>query len=299
VIPSVGRKEVLHETLLSLARQSLPPRRVIVSVPGFEHVEESSRALPFVECVLSPRGMTAQRNTGVRHLPAETELVAFFDDDVELAHDFLAAVSRAFQQNPGVVLLGANVVADGATRSGGLKRDEALRLFRDDDFAQQQQQKNAPAISPVAPMRAAYGCGMIVRRGVLDHVKFDEKLPLYSWLEDVDFSVRCAAFGQLARCDSARLVHLAVSRGRTSGQRFGFSQIMNPFYLWRKGTLDSFTRVVSSFWLKALAANFAGAFLPNKNRGAIDRRGRLLGNLLALGFIALGRNDPEHILRMK
>ena len=81
----------------------------------------------------------------------------------------------------------------------------------------------------------------LVRQHALD---FDERLPLYGWLEDVDFSRQLARFGRVVRSDATRGVHLGTKLGRSLGVPLGYSQIANPFYLMCKGTMG---------WSRALA----------------------------------------------
>ena len=89
-------------------------------------------------------------------------------------------------------------------------------------------------------------------------------------------------------------VHLGIKSGRVSGKRFGYSQIANPVYLIRKGTipaafaLDSDRRAT---WL----ANVVRSVWPEPH---IDRRGRLRGNILASAHLLSGRIEPEHILEL-
>src|SRR5690606_25207242 len=59
----------------------------------------------------------------------------------------------------------------------------------------------------------AYGCNMTVRRLVAEEVRFDERLKLYAWLEDADFSRRCLKYGLCAQVLGARLVHLRATTG--------------------------------------------------------------------------------------
>src|SRR6266702_4434472 len=90
-----------------------------------------------------------------------------------------------------------------------------------------------------------------------------------------------------------RGVHLGIKYGRTSGVRFGYSQIANPIYLIRKGTM-SWQHAKMLMW-RNLAANLVRSFHPEP---WIDRKGRLKGNLLALVDMAIGRISPHRILQL-
>ena len=80
-----------------------------------------------------------------------------------------------------------------------------------------------------------HGLSPCTRSG--EGVRFDENLPLYGWAEDVDFCRQLATYGRIVENARTTGVHLGSNSGRTSGVCFGYSQIANPLYLWRKGTL--------------------------------------------------------------
>ncbi len=138
-----------------------------------------------------------------------------------------------------------------------------------------------------------YGCNMAVRLATVrdNALRFDEELPLYAWLEDVDFSRSIAPFGRIIRVESAKGVHLGVKSGRQRGVRLGYSQIANPCYLIAKGTCS---------WKKGLfhisrnfAANLYGTLRGEK---AVDRRARLIGNLKAMLDLVALRLAPSRAL---
>jgi GT2 family glycosyltransferase len=140
----------------------------------------------------------------------------------------------------------------------------------------------------------AYGCNMSIRMSAIGELRFDERLPLYGWQEDVDFTSQLRARGRVVRVNALRGVHLGVKAGRINGMRFGYSQVANPLYLIRKGTLP--TGFAMRLMIRNLAANLARSLWPESH---IDRRGRLRGNLLAISHLMIGRLEPEYILRMR
>jgi GT2 family glycosyltransferase len=123
-------------------------------------------------------------------------------------------------------------------------------------------------------------------------LRFDERLPLYGWQEDVDLSRRLAEFGQVVQIDAACGVHLGVKSGRGSGLRLGYSQVANPLYISGKRRGYPFRRAVTHI-ASNMAMNVARATWPEPY---VDRRGRLRGNLLALFDLTVGRMAPERIL---
>jgi hypothetical protein len=116
---------------------------------------------------------------------------------------------------------------------------------------------------------------------------------LYGWQEDIDFTSQLRRYGRVVGFNTIIGVHLGLKAGRVSGVRFGYSQIANPTYLISKGT------VPATFALDLMARNIAANLLRSLwPEPWIDRRGRLRGNLLAVGHLMMGRIEPEYILKI-
>jgi hypothetical protein len=119
---------------------------------------------------------------------------------------------------------------------------------------------------------------------------FDERLPLYGWLEDVDFSRQIARFGRIVSTEATRGVHLGVKLGRQPGVKLGYSQVANPLYLIGKGTMSP--RRALLLIARNLAANTLRSL---RAEPWVDRRGRLVGNCWAVLDLLTGRLDPRRI----
>jgi hypothetical protein len=115
-------------------------------------------------------------------------------------------------------------------------------------------------------------------------------LPLYGWLEDVDFSRQLARFGRVVSTDATRGVHLGVKQGRQRGVKLGYSQVANPLYLIGKGTMSP--RRALTLIARNLAANTVRSL---RAEPWVDRRGRLIGNVRAMLDLVTGRLDPRRI----
>jgi len=284
IISSVGRPAILHETLLSVSRQRRAPGQIILSVPDDADVAPETRRLAGLSVVHGGLGLTRQRNSGIAALARSVEVVAFIDDDVELHEAYLDRVVGTLRDRPDVVLVDGRVLADGPD----ISRSRARRIVASDDAPE-----NRPS-RDIGP-ELAYGCNMTVRRRVLARTRFDERLPLYGYMEDRDFAFECARLGRLARCEAATLVHLRPPGGRISARRLGFSQIMNPVYLWRKGNYLSWRNLA---WQvsRPLLTNTALALAPG--RTTRRRWSQLAGNCRAVAKILRGRIAPEDITRL-
>jgi GT2 family glycosyltransferase len=284
VICSVHRPEILSETVDSLVRtQSLPPREIIISVVNQEHVTEKTRAYPTVRVVTGSRqGTCVQRNVAAKLV--RTPYTLFLDDDVELASNYIESMEHLLYENEVAVAATGFLVVDGARGELGLDRGQArsyvLNYVRKQDNYDHENGQN-----------------LFVRTQVFHHVLFDENLPLYGWLEDLDFASNILRYGRIVMNAGTCWAHIGAPSGRTSGLRYGYSQIVNPFYLWKKNRKPGMHRVIFEHWLRYLASNGRRALI-NLRSDRTDSAGRLTGNIIALGHILTGRVDPTYILHL-
>ncbi|MGJ7511013.1 glycosyltransferase family 2 protein [Variovorax sp. GT1P44] len=285
-IATAGRRDVLADAVRFLARQSRRPDELLICPARPEDVDPACLdGFPCpVRIVSGSIGSSAQRNALIE--VSDADVMVFFDDDYLPAEDFVRETERLFAAHPGVVVATGKVLADGIL-GPGLTHEEAVRLLADTGL-----DPNPPSLSPAFN---AYGCNMAVRLApVRQHgIRFDERLPLYGWLEDVDFSRQLAPHGDIVQATSLRGVHLGTKRsGRSPGKRLGYSQVANRIYIMRKGHMTPLQALNGN--LKNIGANLLRSWRPEP---WVDRRGRLVGNALAVWDWVRGRVDPERILR--
>ena len=278
IVATRGRPGVVSATVRHLlATQTLKPNAVIVSCPDIADAGDLI-GHPGVTVVTGAAGLTTQRNTALLSLPEESEIVAFFDDDFLADKNWLAAAARAFRDDNQIVGFTGRVLADGVG-GPGIGFEEALRLV------ETAPPSNWTWIEPYSP----YGCNMAFRAEALGETRFDERLVLYGWLEDRDFAAALAKRGgRFVKSAEAFGVHMGVKSGRVSGDRFGYSQVVNPVYMLRKGTMSG--AMVANHIFCNMAMNFARAAWPEP---FVDRRGRVRGNLIAIADLLRGRLEPE------
>lgn len=281
IVATVGRAALTRATIDRLADQTRPADGVLVigAEPGDVAGVAEARTRP--EVVLAPRGSCSQRNRGLDMLEGRADIIVFLDDDYLPASDYFAGVEAFFAARPEIAGLTGTLIADGVN-GPGFSFAEAVAMLAAD---------RPPAARRIAPIGALYGCNMAVRAGMARGLRFDEALPLYGWQEDIDYSGTLKTRGELVHVSFARGVHMGTKGGRTSGKRLGYSQIVNPVYMVRKRTMPP--GMAAGLILRNLAANLARAAWPEP---WVDRRGRLAGNLLALGDVLRGRIDPRRIL---
>jgi GT2 family glycosyltransferase len=284
VVASTGRPRDLGQLIAHLSRQTLAPAKIVLSVVADRDLPEP---LPDgVQVVMGGKGLPAQRNRGLETVFDVADVVAFFDDDYVPSIRAVEGIAKLFDAYPDLIGANGRLLADGIN-TAGISYEEAAALVEEFD--------RAPAPPPQIERQigALYGCQMAYRLSAIREVRFDEQLPLYGWLEDLDFGVRLKGRGRMVRCDAFVGVHRGAKGGRTSGVRLGYSQVVNPIYLTRKGTLKGWYGR-RHIWRHFLA-NHVKAISPEP---WVDRAGRAKGNWLGLWELATGRAHPMRILEI-
>jgi GT2 family glycosyltransferase len=290
-LATAGRRAMMTETLRELERQTRAADIVVICPAGPDDVDEGMLgALNYpTRVVRGGRGLCVQRNAILDALTGEADVVVFFDDDFFPCRDFLEQLEGVFTDRPDAAMVTGRVLADGIT-SPGIAPDEARAVIA-------KAEPETPS-QRLRPVHNGYGCNMAARMAPIEQhgLRFDPALPLYGWLEDVDFSRRLAmaSGGKVLQSDACRGVHLGTKSGRLQGVRFGYSQIANPLYIARKKGVLTPVWVINQV-MRNVLANIAGQLKPEP---WIDRRGRLRGNIMATRDLIAGRMRPEKILEL-
>ena len=303
VVASSGRPRELGFLLERLARQTLAPTRIVLSVTRGADLPPLGRARRALEriggdesildVVSGERGSCTQRNLALDRLgglgPCEADaLTVFYDDDFVPSRRALEGIARSFAAHPRLVGCDGAVLADGAT-GPGIGHREAERIVDAHD--------RVLPVDPGVTLRPGlvglYGCNMAFSSGAITDLRFDERLAGYGWLEDIDFAnrvVQASPGTTLGTSTGFAGVHRGVKTARGAGRVLGYSQVANPVYLMRKGSMT--TRFGARIMARNVGANLRGSLHPEP---WVDRRGRLAGNLAGLRDLVLGRLDPGRV----
>ncbi|WP_395066908.1 glycosyltransferase family 2 protein [Paraburkholderia silvatlantica] len=274
-----GRAEILEPVVAFVDRQTVRPDLIIVSCVSDEDVGDLA-AGPGLVVLKGKPGLTAQRNHALNHVPEDVDVVIFLDDDFLMHGAWISEVLKAFASDPSIACVTGTVIADGIHGPGYSVEEGRAIVARAGDL---------PASMIVAPTGGPYGCNMAFRASSIAGLRFDERLVLYGWQEDRDFGGQIWNRGSLVvRINTALGVHLGVKRGRVSGCKLGYSQVINPLYLVKKRTMP--LRPALDHVMRNVVSNMVRSVAPEP---WIDRRGRLIGNLIGLWDFMRGRLTPE------
>jgi GT2 family glycosyltransferase len=285
IVASIRRAEEIGQLLTHLSAQSFPPSAIILSVEGLADLPCDLPA--GVEIVMGQKGLTRQRNRGLERALPRSDVVVFFDDDFIPEREALAGMAKLFEQAPDIVGATGLVLRDGV-KLGGISYEDAAATVR-------QHEAHDPVARPleISLTSELYGCNMAFRSDAIGALRFDESLPLYGWQEDVDFTGQIMRCGYTVKTNAFAGVHRGVNKGRTRGVPLGYSQMVNPVYLVRKGTMHP-TKALR-LMIKNFLANHGKLLRPEP---FIDRAGRCQGNWRGIFDLLRGRCDPEAVLTL-
>ncbi len=279
LVATRGRPAILHNLLRRLEAQTRVPDHVIV-VGADESDVAGVASSPARAVVLGPAGSARQRNEALRIADGRYGTLVFFDDDFVPSRFWLERAETWFSRRPDLAALTGTVLADGI-KTSGIPAAEADAMVSAQDRSSFSGNALIEGVGP-------YGCNMAFRASAIAGLRFDDRLPLYAWLEDSDFGAQVARRGMVARAEDLWGVHLGHKTGRGPGVKLGYSQMVNPVYLCRKGTLPP--GFSAKLMTKNIVANAVRSLAPEP---MIDRAGRLRGNLIGLGDLLRGRVTPE------
>lgn len=298
VIATKGRAKETEILLDYLSQQTLEPGHIFIvgseekDIAGL--AEHPLVAQQRVELLITSAGSCHQRNVGldslqpyIADLAEEDWFVTFFDDDFRPAPTWLAIAAKYMQQSSELIGVTGHVLADGVGSEFGFSEQDAKDYISGAKPCEQHW-SNTPEPQKFDGL---YGCNMAIRGNAANHTRFDENLPLYGWQEDYDYANRASSKGDLYLMPDCKGVHLGTSSGRTSGVRFGYSQIANPIYLAKKGSMP--WAVARKMMAKNIAANIFKTLTRVKIK---DYPGRLKGNIRAIIHLILWKLNPQRVL---
>jgi GT2 family glycosyltransferase len=227
VIPNYNGRPLLEEMLSSLQRQTLRPSSIVIvdDCSEDDSVEYLRTQWPLVRVVRFAHrsGVTAAMNACLE--AADGELVALFNNDMELAPDCLAELVAELARHPEIGSVTPKMLdfadrasLDGAGdvlnwRGGGRRRGHEERDLGQYDRAEE-------VFGPC-------GGAALYRRATLDAVGgFDEAY--FAYYEDIDWAFRAQLLG--FRC---RYVPRAILFHRGSATLGRGMSDFNGYHLWR------------------------------------------------------------------
>lgn len=266
VTPTFRRTEEVRGLLENISKQSVLPVEVIL-IDGATESEDSTETVvrntlthyPFkIKYIRSNGGTAIQRNRGID--AAQGEFIAFVDDDVRLAPEFLRNVLDVLQNDEnkkvgGVVGHRSNEYFDSnnSERWRWYRKLGLLKVFEPGryDFESGYPINNSmqPPFSGTRSVDFMTTACAVWRREVLDSgLRFDPFFRDYGVLEDAHFSLRAGRIWNLLQCGDAHCEELRSPNGRVSRRRIGYKSVANYYYVFRDISGPLTLRQQYRFW---------------------------------------------------
>jgi glycosyltransferase involved in cell wall biosynthesis len=234
IICTYARAEALKTLLSCLTVQTYRNFEVLVVDGSGENASVREAVLAFqaqhggaidLTIIQSQKGLTRQRNTGIRH--AKGDLLCFLDDDVTFNEHFLARTASVFERS-GLQDVGGLAAYDVLNYSSAISMRwrvrRSLRVIPNLEPGSIDRLGRAVPISFLKPFSGLKPIGhlggfcMIYRRLAISGLWFDEQLPTYGG-EDRDFSFRVGQRSRLLICGDLHVKHHHEQQSRDSDVR--------------------------------------------------------------------------------
>ena len=217
IICTYKRPEILFILLKSFENQSrLPETIILVGTTELDFsIAINNQIIKLrdkginVKKLFSPKGLTKQRNFGVNHLPTDTSIVCFLDDDILIPKNYIESISNNFINLPDAVGIGF-VTHDNLNRKNNISVWDTISMNN----------SVRPGILLKSGVNTGFdyhlkpymvdwlpGCSMNYKYNIFRDLNFDERRLDTCWGEDVDFSFRAKEFGNLYIVSISDLVH--------------------------------------------------------------------------------------------
>ncbi|MBI4355019.1 MAG: glycosyltransferase [Candidatus Omnitrophica bacterium] len=236
IIPTKDRPQPLTRLLASVRRQTRGPDQVIIVDSSAARTDDWVRRFgaqgPLRYLWTQPPSLVRQKNLGIAALDPGITLVAFLDDDLVLEDDTLEAM-LAFWAAAGSDVGGAGLVIPDARPHRGLWFKRPFGLDGRASGCVLRSGYNTPLRPAAQPYRVQWlsGGASVWRRDVVDAERFDEWFTGYSYLEDIDYSLRVGRRYQMVAVPSARVRHDTPMIAARQPFRLGRWEVTNRFYL--------------------------------------------------------------------
>ncbi|MDF1518742.1 MAG: glycosyltransferase [Lutibacter sp.] len=325
IICTYMRPNPLLKLLQSVKTQTLYPNEIII-VDGSVNQEtkemldqHSFENLRYFRVTVKDRGLTRQRNYGIKRTGNETDIVCFLDDDTVLESNYFEQLLNTFEMYPEALGAGGYInnetawekVAenevikidefsyDGWKRKDGSRFVMRKKLGLDSDwppgfsplFSHGRSVGFLPPSGKIYEVEQVMGGVAAFRKSVFDSFQFSTYFEGYGLYEDADFSLRVAKIGKLFINTAAKLSHFHNPSGRPNQYQYGKMVVRNGYYVWRIKNLNPSLKAKfkwHAITLLLMAIRFTNTFTTNKPKEAFTEA---LGR--KMGWLSLFFNAPK------
>ena len=309
------RPKPLLQLLQSVEKQTLYPDCILI-VDGSRDEQTkalfdqySFRNLQYFLVSENDRGLTKQRNYGVKRVDESTEIVCFLDDDTVLEVTYFEELISTYHKYPEALGVGGYInnevnwtkvedhdkptikefFFDGWKRKDGTRFVLRKRLGLDSDQSPGflPEFSNGRSIGFLPPSGKIYEVEQLMggvssfKKTVFNEFNFSTFFEGYGLYEDADFTLRVSKVGKLYINTKAQLGHYHNHSGRPNQYQYGKMVVRNGWYVWRvkfpKPSIKARLKWNAIVLLLAFI-RFSNIFTTGKKQEALtESLGRLIG----------------------
>lgn len=258
VIPTRDRPEDLSELLNSIATQDKAPLEIIIvddSSSGSSRsiVTSFSKIFNSINCVLkyvkgTSEGLPSARNLGIA--ASEGDAVFFLDDDTILYPNIISCIENFFLKHPEALGVQTEIVSLNGQNGNELpvltKTLYKAMMLGYYDLNKMLVRRSGSSVFPsvvtkVIPAQRLSGCCCCYRRVVFKDHKFDTKLKLWGFMEDLDFSYRVYKNNphSLYVIPYSKIIHKTSKKARMPNRNIIFMTTTYWVYIFFKDIFDA------------------------------------------------------------
>lgn len=321
IICTYMRPKPLLDLLQSVRMQTVYPNEILIVDGSLDTATKTmldEKAFENLKYFLVPdneRGLTRQRNFGIKHTAAEAEIICFLDDDTILDSAYFEEIIRTYTLFPEALGVGGYIsnedtweqtaadyipntkeyFYDGWKKVDGSRFVIRKRLGLDSntkpgflpEFSHGRSISFLPPSSKIYEVEQLMGGVSSFRKSVFDTFQFSVYFTGYGLYEDADFTLRLSKTGKLYVNTAAKLGHYHDSAGRPNQYLYGKMVVRNGWYIWRvKHPKPSMKAVFKWHAITLLLAfiRFSNTFTTRKRKEAFTEfAGRMLGWFSLIG----------------
>jgi GT2 family glycosyltransferase len=325
IICTYKRAQPLLKLLKSVQVQSAYPAEILVIDGSIDNETQEMISANFFQnlCYFRvgemDRGLTKQRNFGIKKANSDSEILCFLDDDTVLEVNYFEELLKTYIEYPDALGVGgyiSNEVAwrktsadepvsskdfgfDGWKRKDGSRFVLRKKLGLDSDmppgystsFSHGRSVGFLPPSGKIYPVEQLMGGVSSFRKKVFLAHQFSTYFEGYGLYEDADFSIRVAKTGNLYLNTNAKLAHYHDFSGRPNQFKYGKMVVRNGWYVWRiKNSKPDFKTKLKwhSVTLLLTLVRFGNAISSNEKKLAFQEA---LGR--TFGWFSLIFNAPK------
>ena len=324
IVCTYMRAKPLLRLLQSVNNQTIYPNEILI-VDGSTNneteiilKENTFNNLKYFKVDADHRGLTKQRNFGVKKVSSSSEIICFLDDDTVLEPEYFQHILNTYNKHQDALAVGGYIVneikweaSDGKNNPlkfyfDGWMREEPSRFRIRKKVGLEPDAapgflptfSHGRAIGFLPPSGKIYEVEQIMggvssyKKKVFNKLSFSNYFIGYGLYEDTDFSLRIAKFGKLYINTKAQLSHYHEASGRPNQFKYGKMVVRNGWYVWR--VKYEHPSIKSQFkWhatvLLLTCIRFLNIFNTNKKQEALTESiGRFVG------WISVLVNKPKY-----